>query len=43
MMTTSGWPPPPTEAVTLSDVNQVGEARRLVGGLCEAIRAGIAP
>ncbi|MET0551600.1 MAG: ATP-binding SpoIIE family protein phosphatase [Vicinamibacteria bacterium] len=37
-MTTSGWPPPPTEAVTLADASQVGEARRLVAGMCARLQ-----
>lgn len=36
-MTTSGWPPPTTAAVTLSDASQVGEARRLVASLCAGL------
>jgi anti-sigma regulatory factor (Ser/Thr protein kinase) len=39
-MTPNGWPPPPTEAVTLSDPSQVGEARRMVAALCGRMGMG---
>jgi anti-sigma regulatory factor (Ser/Thr protein kinase) len=39
-MTARGWPPPPTEAVTLSDSSQVGEARRTAAGLCGRMGLG---